>query len=173
MTNIHEMIDPLGSALALATIENTVMPSGRDPLDAALDTIPNFTPKAREYLLRRPHHETHADACKAVGISPNTRDAWRSRIPGFREAEEAILQATGSLQVRLARSIMQAAAPMVAHQQAQLATADHDGLSRDQLQAQQRAREQVLKGTGAMEPPVAEDELRIDIRVARRRGLRA
>ena len=172
MTNNQEMMEPPNSGLALAAAEGTVIPSGRDPLDAALDTIHNFTPKAREYLLRRPHHETHADACKAVGISPNTRDAWRSRIPGFREAEEAILQATGGLKVRLARSIMQAAAPMVAHQQAELATADHDGLSRDQLQAQQRAREQVLKGSGAMEAEVGENELRIDLRVAMRRRLK-
>ena len=146
MTDRDGMIEPLESVPALVTTEDAFLPSLRDPLVAALDSIPNFTPKARECLLRKPHHETQADACKAAGISPNTRDAWRSRIQGFREAEEAILQPTGGLKVRLARSIMQAAAPMVAHQQAQLAIVNHDGLSRDHLQAQQRAKGTDIEG---------------------------
>ena len=107
-----------------------------------------------------------------MGVAENTRKRWLTFYPGFREAEKAVLAASGDVYQRLSRSILARAAPVVAERQATLAMAP-DSEKRDQVQAQQRAREQVLKAAGVFQEETNADELRIDLRVAmRKQGLR-
>jgi hypothetical protein len=165
---------PVGNAKnALATLLNHVdgiqdgMPEGIESPDV-LAILPLLPPKARQYLNIRAHHEEHAAALREMGLTIDARKRWARTFPAFREAERAILAASGDVYARLARSILQRAGPVVAERQAQLAMAP-DADKRDQAQAQQRAREQVLKATGALSEELAPDEMRIDLRVAMRR----
>tara|TARA_Y100000310_G_C20252973_1_gene609986 strand:- start:68 stop:631 length:564 start_codon:yes stop_codon:yes gene_type:complete len=125
-----------------------------------LSLLPYLNSNQRAYLVARPVTPSRSKAAAIVGVTEGTVYTWRSTVPGFREAEEAIVDAKGDSSLQLARALYKGAMPGVAQRQITQALRDDQGLSARELAAQQQARAAVAKGSGMEDQPPVQDPVR-------------
>lgn len=131
--------------------------------------LADCTPAQQAYLLARLAARGPGEACRLAGVRYKSVETWRAVIPGYREMEQEIAGLPRDHTLELARYLAQAAAPLVIHRQVEQAAEGHQGLQRDQLQAQQRARDSVLRVAGlAAEGMPPQPTLTVTFRMGRR-----
>lgn len=151
-TSLPALVPPLETLQVSAAILSRLYP-----------LLQGFSKHQRRYLVARAGTTTHEEALRLAGAKNSTlRMHWRGD-PLFREAEQLVLTLSRDDTVALARTLYQAAMPMVAERQIDQATEPHQGLSDRQLMAQQRARDAVTKGAGMGDGAGGEGEERLDL----------
>ena len=132
-----------------------------DPIQGSiqgiLDLLTYLSASQRAYLLARPVTAGRTKAAAIAGVNENTVYTWRSVIPGFREAEAAIMDAKGDAALQLSRALAKGAMPSITQRQITQALEDHKALVGQQLMAQQRAREHVSRLSGIEDAPTGRD----------------